>query len=146
MKIGDIDDIGKFNRIYDGINIDRILLNYNISENVLEYIITNFDINPVSISATQKLSIDFMEKHFDKLCKLTISAFQILNGDFIKKYTDSLEWDVLVKKQKLDIDILEDNLYRYNLYTASLGGNANIKVLVDKYPNKYEIDKLSFNI
>lgn len=85
-----------------------------------------------------------------------ISMYQTLSEEFIDKYSDMVDWSALITYQKLSYDFLEKNLYKYSLYIYQLEvfdikdinieNKHHIKLLQQKYPNKYLIDKLNYEL
>lgn len=74
-----------------------------------------------------------------------ISAYQPLTYDFIMKYRDKLYWPCILTNTRIKITykLLEDNLYYFNLYWASIiRSTKKVAKIASKYIDKYMIDKL----
>ena len=53
-----------------------------------------------NISACQKLSESFIEKHSDKVDWNCISKYQKLSENFIEKHSNKVDWDYISTYQK----------------------------------------------
>lgn len=141
---------------------------------VLEYFIKNYDAFPCwwNISIYQKLteefiekyechmdwwnickhqiiSVQFIEKHIDKIIWFPLCKYQHLTFDFILKYQNRLNFEALLSNVNINLtlDSIEENLYSFNLYSVSIESkNKHIQKLIEKYPYKYEIDKLTHEL
>ena len=58
-----------------------------------------------------------------------------------------MDWVGASYKQNISFEFLEKHLYKYSLYLICLNGSVNkdkIKILQEKYTQKYDIDKLAY--
>ena len=69
--------------------------------------IDNFELSWYYISGYQKLSEEFIEKHYDKVKWGNISEYQKLSENFIEKYSDKLNWFYISIYQKLSEEFIE---------------------------------------
>lgn len=101
----------------------------------------------------QNLSENFIDKNEDKI-KDDIFDFitytqKNLSENFIKKYSDKINWIYMIKNNSLSTKFIEENLYKFNLYAADKHTGINditIKKLIKKYPEKYEVDKIQYEL
>lgn len=134
--IDNIDDLDK------AIRTDKFfLLNYNISLNMLEYYVNNYN------------EVDW----------LRIAIYQMLTEEFIEKYKENINFANLFRNSKshLSFNFIESHLYRFNIFDATvILANKQTYIedltlidtnmlnildkLIIKYPVKYEIDRLSY--
>lgn len=107
---------------------ELIIQNYLLSNEVLEYYInTSTFIDWESVSNIQPLNKLFIIKYFDKL-----NWYGVLNN----------------KNAEISYELLDDLLYKYNLYEAYLMRNNDtiLKRLITKHQHKYDVDKLSYSL
>ena len=108
-------------------------------------------VNWVGISNSQTLSEPFIERFKDKVNWFHISEYQKLSEQFIEKFKDKVDWDYIIQFQKLSFEFLEKHLYKFSLYIEHIDNNDifnknSIIALQEKYQNKYEIDKLEYEL
>lgn len=101
------------------------------------------------VSYYQTISEGFIEKYKDKIYWGGISCNQKLSEGFIERFKDKVHWASILVHQKLSYDFLERNLYLYSLYLKEIDVSINKDIILElqnKYKNKYEVDKLSYEL
>ena len=101
------------------------------------------------ISMLQKISEEFIEKYIDKVNWIGIQWEQKLSESFIERFKDKISWYVIIRSQNLSFEFLEKHLYCYSLYINDIDRFTNKYVIIklqEKYKEKYEIDKLNYEL
>lgn len=101
------------------------------------------------ISVMQVLSEEFIEKHNDRVNWYGISDNQKLSEQFIEKHKNIVEWYLIIKHQNLSYVFLDKHLYEYSLYIKDIDvcrNKEHVNKLQEKYKDKYQIDKLAYEI
>ena len=123
---------------------------YSIEE--LEEIIANRELTKLEwnyISYYQNISESFIEKYSDKVNWDILSMCRQLSEGLIDKYKDKVNWNRAIRCQKLSYSFLEKNIYLYSLYIKNIMSCVNKDIIIalqKKYQNKYEIDKLEYEL
>ena len=86
-----------------------------------EFIERHFkELNYYSISEYQKLSEEFIEKYSKKLSWYSISKFQHLSEEFVERHSDKVNWHFISKFQKLSDDFIERHSDNVDWYYISI--------------------------
>src|SRR5574343_1731177 len=88
-------------------------------EKFFEENMDNFEVDWGCISEYQKLSEEFIEKHYDKVDWDYISINQKLSEELIDKYNNKVDWDNISKYQKLSEELIEKYNNKVDWYCIS---------------------------
>jgi hypothetical protein len=97
--------------------------------------ITADKVNWVYISANQKLSEDFIEKHADKVYWGYISAYQKLSESFIETHADKVYWGYISRFQKLSEEFIEKHADKLDWGNISIYQKLS-EEFIDKHADK----------
>ena len=94
--------------------------------------INNFEVSWWYISIYQKLSEEFIEKHYDKVDWYNISQYQKLSESFIEKYIDKVDWSCISQYQTLSEEFIEKHIDK--VYWCSISINQKLsEEFIEKY-------------
>jgi hypothetical protein len=94
-----------------------------------------------AISASQRLSEDFVERHQDKINFDKVFTFYNLEESFIRKYSDRVSTARILATQKLSINYLDEIVNSQNIATMILTQRLNagfINKHIDKVKEYYD--------
>jgi hypothetical protein len=108
-----------------------VLRTQDLSEELVEKYVHEFDHDAwTSLWAYRPVTIQFIERHIDKVSWRIISECQNLPEEFIEKYADKVDWNAISKYRKLSpefvikhIDKINESIYKndaYNNYPDTL--------------------------
>lgn len=103
------------------------------SQNLSEEFIEKFAdrVNWYYISLCQKLSENFIERFVDRIDWCGISYRQQLSENFIEKFADKLDWYWISSRQNLSEEFIKRNLNKIS--KRALIENENIEISVSLY-------------
>ena len=104
-------------------------------EKFFEENMDNFGVDWVNISIFQKLSEEFIEKHYDKVDWYNISKYQKLSEELIEKHIDKIDWDCISKYQTLSEDFIEKYIDKVYWYFISKCQKLS-ELFIEKHYNK----------
>lgn len=98
--------INRYSNLNEKERLHLIIFNYDLNEDLLEYIISNYDINNfhwISISGDQKLSEEFIRKYKDKIHYPALLRNELIPEQVIDNIKDIIDWDKVLWYHTMNI-------------------------------------------